>query len=91
MKKRNILYTLAGSILLLLSTASCSDFLEPKSPNEYVPKDANALQELLIGAAYPTAYGGNRFLTFVDCFSDDWQFHKLDASFADDDIGRETA
>ena len=32
--------------------ASCSDFLEPKSQNEYVPETATALNEMLLGDAY---------------------------------------
>ncbi len=43
---KRIIYILTGIVLLSLS--SCSDFLEPKSQSEYVPKDANALQEMLI-------------------------------------------
>ena len=37
---KRIIYILTGIVLLSLS--SCSDFLEPKSQSEYVPKDANA-------------------------------------------------
>ena len=48
---KKFIYTIIGIVLLSLS--SCSDFLEPKSQSEYVPKDANALQEMLIGSAYP--------------------------------------
>ena len=41
---KKFIYTIIGIVLLSLS--SCSDFLEPKSQSEYVPKDANALQEM---------------------------------------------
>lgn len=37
---KRIIYILTGIVLLSLS--SCSDFLEPKSQSEYVPKDAKA-------------------------------------------------
>ena len=39
--------------IVLFSLSSCSNFLEPQSQSEYIPKDANALQEMLIGSAYP--------------------------------------
>ncbi|WP_065218805.1 MULTISPECIES: RagB/SusD family nutrient uptake outer membrane protein [Butyricimonas] len=31
----------------------CGDFLEPKAKSEFVPKDAAAMNELLLGEAYP--------------------------------------
>ena len=41
---------------------SCSDFLEPKSQNEYVPKTAAALNEMLLGSAYARCdYSGGLF------------------------------
>lgn len=75
MKTRNTLYTLFGAALLSLS--SCSDFLEPKSQSEYVPKDANALQEMLIGDAYPNTLGGGDLLGYLNIFDDDLQFCKV--------------
>lgn len=33
--------------------SGCDDFLEPSSTSEFVPKDANSLNELLLGEAYP--------------------------------------
>lgn len=60
--KRNIL------ILALLSLFGCSDFLEPKSKSEFVPKDANSLNELLLGEAYPRRdfKGFFEFLALLD-------------------------
>lgn len=75
MKTKNTLYALFGTALLSLS--ACSDFLEPKSQSEYVPKDANALQEMLIGDAYPNAQNGGNLLGFLNVFDDDLQFCKL--------------
>lgn len=43
------------TILIGWGACSCSDFLEPNSPSEYVPKTADALNEMLLGTAYPTA------------------------------------
>ena len=77
--KRTI-YILTGIVLLSLS--SCSDFLEPKSQSEYVPKDANALQEMLIGSAYPRQDKGNFLLPFLSFLDDDIQFHKTDYEFS---------
>ena len=48
MKLKNILYALS-----LVTLSACGDFLEPKSQSEYVPKNSNSLQEMLVGAAYP--------------------------------------
>ena len=48
MKLKYLIYTIT-----LTSLTACSDFLEPKSQSKYIPKDANALQEMLIGEAYP--------------------------------------
>lgn len=42
-------------ILIGWGACACSDFLEPDSPSEYMPKTADALNEMLLGEAYPTA------------------------------------
>lgn len=60
---KRIIYILTGIVLLSLS--SCSDFLEPKSQSEYVPKDANALQEMLIGSAYPNRIKAISYYPFL--------------------------
>ena len=39
-------------LLISLFLFGCGDFLEPKSKSEFVPKDANSLNELLLGEAY---------------------------------------
>ncbi len=67
MKLKNIFY--AASLVIF---SSCGDFLEPKSLTEYVPKDANALQEVLIGNAYLTQSSDDA-LSFLETFSDDIQ------------------
>ena len=77
---KRIIYILTGIVLLSLS--SCSDFLEPKSQSEYVPKDANALQEMLIGSAYPKQDKSNFLLPFLSFLDDDIQFHKTDYEFS---------
>ena len=41
MKLKYLIYTIT-----LTSLTACSDFLEPKSQSKYIPKDANALQEI---------------------------------------------
>ena len=75
MKTKNTIYALLGTALLSLS--ACSDFLEPKSQSEYVPKDANALQEMLVGEAYPTSSSGSSILSYSNIFDDDLQFCKV--------------
>lgn len=39
-------------IVAIASITACSDFLEPNSKSEYVPKDAASFNELLLGEAY---------------------------------------
>ena len=59
-----ILVWFFGCIVL----CSCEDFLEPSSTSEFVPKDANSLNELLLGEAYPRndVDGMNIFLNLLD-------------------------
>lgn len=57
MKTTYIKYLAIG--LIAAATSSCGDFLEPKADSEYVPKDANSLNELLLGQAYPSKESGN--------------------------------
>ncbi len=51
-----------------LTLTGCSDFLEPNSKSEFVPKDANSLNELLLGEAYQRndLTGYNIFLGLMD-------------------------
>ena len=82
---KKFIYTIIGIVLLSLS--SCSDFLEPKSQSEYVPKDANSLQEMLIGSAYPQHKSGNNLLGFLSFLDDDVQFHKTGYEFDSNSLG----
>ena len=41
-----------GLWIAMFIMASCSDFLEPKSQSEYVPKLVKSLDELLLGEVY---------------------------------------
>ncbi len=54
--------------LACVALCGCKDFLEPSSPSEFVPKDVNSLNELLLGEAYPRNDVGNMnvFLTLLD-------------------------
>lgn len=65
MKLKYLIYTIT-----LTSLTACSDFLEPKSQSKYIPKDANALQEMLIGEAYPQQ-GNTKFLAYLEILADD--------------------
>ena len=40
------------ALMAAFAFVSCSDFLEPNSESEFVPKDATSLNELLLGEAY---------------------------------------
>ncbi|WP_195531929.1 RagB/SusD family nutrient uptake outer membrane protein [Bacteroides finegoldii] len=81
---KTAIYIMTG--IILFSLVSCSDFLEPKSQSEYIPKDVNALQEMLIGSAYPK-HGGNTLLAFLSFFDDDVQFHKTNYEFNTNVLG----
>lgn len=54
-----------------VALTSCSDFLEPKSNSEFVPKDAEALNQVLLGEAYPRTTGSYWLEGFVHLFDDD--------------------
>lgn len=58
-------------ILLSVLLCACSDFLEPKSQSEYVPETATALNEMLLGSAYPKAVGGKDIMSILTILDDD--------------------
>ena len=62
--KQRIIYFIVSCLML----SSCSDFLEPKSKSEFVPKDVSSMNELLLGSAYPRfdSKGFNVFLNILD-------------------------
>ena len=65
MKLTNKIFIIASLSLVL---TGCSDFLEPNSKSEFVPKDATSLNELLLGEAYQRndLTGFNTFLALLD-------------------------
>ena len=68
----NKIYIKSALVALMgMSLNSCSDFLEPKSSSEFVPKDANSLNELLLGEAYPRTTGTYFLEGFTHLFDDD--------------------
>lgn len=56
---------------LMFVLTSCSDFLEPKSESEFVPKDAIALNEMLIGDAYAGPGASNYLNVLLPMLDDD--------------------
>ena len=56
---------------LLLANVSCSEFLEPKSQNEYVPENAVSLNEMLLGEAYARPSSSNCLFSFQTILDDD--------------------
>lgn len=64
-----------GTVLLL---SSCSKFLEPKSQSEYVPRTVEAINEMLIGSAYPESS--------LDIFRD-LNFHDDDIMMTSENVG----
>lgn len=57
--------------LVATGATSCGDFLEPKANSEYVPKDANSLNEILLGQAYPSKESGNTLDGAMQLMDDD--------------------
>ena len=72
MKIKYLIYTIT-----LISLAACGDFLEPKSQSQYIPKDANALQEMLIGEAYPRQQD-TKFLNYLEILTDDIEQNQVE-------------
>ncbi|MDE5693870.1 MAG: RagB/SusD family nutrient uptake outer membrane protein, partial [Duncaniella sp.] len=71
MKKTSYITTTVAACLTGLAMSGCSDFLEPKALSEFVPKDATALNELLLGEAYPLNMSSFRLTGFTNLFDDD--------------------
>lgn len=60
-----------SSFLILLLT-SCSDFLEPKSQTEFMPREINSLNEMLLGSAYLDPVAQNQYVfSYHELFTDD--------------------
>lgn len=64
---RNILLMLVLSAGLV----GCDDFLEPKSQYEFVPKDANSMNEILLYEAYPRRLQPTTLNIFLNLLDDD--------------------
>ncbi|WP_018337842.1 RagB/SusD family nutrient uptake outer membrane protein [Butyricimonas synergistica] len=61
-----------GLWIAMFIMASCSDFLEPKSQSEYVPKLVKSLDELLLGEVYMgPGYSDGRLYGVLGLFDDD--------------------
>ena len=72
MKLKYLIYTIT-----LTGLTACGDFLEPKSQSQYIPKDANALQEMLIGEAYPQQKD-TKFLNYQEILADDVEQNQVE-------------
>ena len=72
----------AASLVL----SGCGDFLEPDSPSEFVPKDVDSFNELLLGEAYPRndASGLNIFLNLMEDDIDAAPYQKPETGFQPD-------
>lgn len=60
-------------------SVACSDFLEPKSESEYIPKEASSLNEMLLGEAYVSASNGVDILKTISWLDDDIMCSNVDA------------
>lgn len=77
MKKMRIL-----GVCICLAMAGCTNFLEPKSSDEYIPENATSLDEMLVGEAYPLREGQSLFL-FHNALDDDITITKEAVGFQD--------
>ncbi len=69
---KKILYKISTVTVIAFLLLSCDKFLEPSSPDLYVPKTVKALREMLIGSAYPDASIKSRFtFSMQQFYSDD--------------------
>jgi len=59
------------TIFIVGLSVACSDFLEPKSESEYIPKEASSLNEMLLGEAYVSASGSLDILKTISLLDDD--------------------
>lgn len=66
-------------LLTIMLLGSCSNFLEPKSQSEFVPKNATSLNELLTRGAYFSQV--SEIFSFLEPFSDDIQMTTEEADF----------
>mgnify|MGYP000141006879 CR=1 FL=1 len=67
MRKLFLIYWLCPLFWLI----GCSDFLEPKSSDEYIPENATSLDEMLVEEVY-TGLVANSFMFQVHNFFDDF-------------------
>lgn len=65
--KRLLLFIFFFSVVSM----ACSDFLEPKSESEYIPEDASALNEMLLGEAYIQPDDGGEIMNMLLLLDDD--------------------
>ncbi|WP_065219208.1 MULTISPECIES: RagB/SusD family nutrient uptake outer membrane protein [Butyricimonas] len=70
--------------------SSCSEFLEPKSPNEYIPEKISSLNEMLLGSAYPSASSGSLF-AFHNILDDDVMITDEDVAWPESKIEQKAA
>lgn len=69
---KNIRKYMMMAAVACMTLCGCDDFLEPSSPDEFVPKDATSLNEILLGEAYPR-YDVGRLNIFLNLLEDDIQ------------------
>lgn len=82
MKRLSLIYWCC----LLLGLTGCSDFLEPKSSDEYVPENAAALDEMLIQEVYTDPNAGNTYrYQFHNIFDDDITVTDLSIGFPENE------
>lgn len=58
------------AVLLSASLYSCGEFLKPKSDNEYMPENIEALSELLVGGVYLSTSEESDLFSLSEIFSD---------------------
>lgn len=78
---RAIKYILFSAFMSIFS--GCSEFLEPKSTDEYVPENAISIDEMLVGNAYTHLVSNVYLFHFHNIFDDDVTITSEPVGYAD--------
>ena len=81
MKHTILQITIASAMLF----AGCSEFLEPSSSDQYVPENAESLNEMLLGNAYPDNLLSESLFAFHNALDDDMTVTEESVSIAAND------
>ena len=87
MRKLFLIYWLCPLFWLI----GCSDFLEPKSSDEYIPENATSLDEMLVEEVYTGLVANSFMFQFHNFFDDDITVTDLSIGFREHEQARADA